>query len=166
MTGQSGFFGAHPTQHLSLANLVQWGDHLSVGHREIDAQHKAILDLGTRLYEGWRGGNHGETLQPLVAKLGKLLPAHLDFEERVLEKIGYADLAQHAAEHRKITSDFAEMEERFFSATHGHAPANGSLLAPSWPVMQFFLAFAIGHVSTSDMSYCRALAASSETKRS
>jgi hemerythrin len=146
-------------KHLSLGRLIQWGDHLSVGHREIDAQHKAILELGTRLYEGWRGGSGVQALRPGVAKLGKLFPAHLTYEERVLAEIGYDDLEQHSAEHRKMRADFTEMEARFADGKDDQASASGSLLAPGWPIMQFFLEFALGHVGTSDMNYCRALAA-------
>ena len=147
-------------QQPSLARLIQRGDHLSVGHQEIDAQHKAIMELGMRLYEGWRGGSSVGVLRPLVAKLGKLLPAHLAYEERVLAGIDYDDLQQHAAEHAKMSADFTDLEARFADVKDGQVPASGSLLAPGWPIMQFFLGFTLGHVGTSDMSYCRALAAS------
>lgn len=147
-------------QQLSLARLIQWGDHLAVGHQEIDAQHKAIMELGMRLYEGWRGGSGVKTLRPLVAKLGKLFPAHLAYEERVLAEIGFEDLDQHAAEHRKMSADFAVLEDRFAGVKDDEVSASGSLMAPGWPIMQFFLEFTLGHVGTSDMSYCRALAAS------
>ena len=34
--------GRTQMQDQSINHLIQWGDHLSVGHPEIDAQHKEI----------------------------------------------------------------------------------------------------------------------------
>ncbi len=52
------------------------GDHLAVDHPGIDAQHKAIFELGTKVYETWRAGGGVEVLRPAADKLASLLPAH------------------------------------------------------------------------------------------
>lgn len=155
----AGLFGRIPMQHHALNNLIQWGDHLSVEHPGIDAQHKAIFDLGMKVYETWRGGGGVEILRPAVDKLAHLLPAHFSYEEKLLAKIGYAGLEQHAAEHRSMLNDLADMHGRFHSLKDGHESPGGSVLAPGWSIMQFILAFTVGHVMSSDMSYCQALAA-------
>ena len=160
MIGRTALFGRVPLQHLAMTNLIQWGDHLSVGNREIDAQHKAIFDLGGRIHENWRGGAAVDALRPLVDKLANLLPAHFSYEERRLAEIGYDDLDHHEAEHRSMLKDFARVRERFHALEDGHQSRGGSLLAPGWPIMQFFLEFSVGHVMSSDMSYAQALTAS------
>jgi hemerythrin len=147
-------------QHLALNNLIQWGDHYSVDHPEIDAQHKAILELGTKVYENWRAGAPVNVLRAAVDKLARLLEAHFAYEERLLAEIGYKALEQHAAEHRSMLKEISEMQD-YFQALHGEkGEAGGSVLAPGWPVVQFVLEFSVGHVSTSDMSYYQALIAS------
>jgi len=153
-------FGRIQIQHLSVNNLIQWGDHLSVEHSGIDAQHKAIFGLGTKVYENWKDGGSIDVLRPAVDKLENLLKAHFSFEEQLLAEIGYQDLGQHAAEHRSMLAEMEMMKERFHTFKDGHESVGGSLLAPGWPIMQFVLGFTIGHVMSSDMSYCRALAAS------
>lgn len=154
-------FGRIQLQHLSVNNLIQWGDHLSVGHHEIDAQHKAIFDLGTKVYEIWRGGGSIDVLRPIMDKLDNLLKTHFSYEEGILAEIGYEPLEQHAAEHRSMLDDIAILQERFHTSKNGHKVLGGSLLAPGWPIMQLILGFAIGHVMSSDMNYCRALIAGS-----
>jgi hemerythrin len=141
-----------------MTNLVQWGDHMSVGVPEIDAQHKALFDLGTRIYENWRGGDSVKGLRPLVDKLSSLLPAHFAYEERRLVEADFADVDHHAAEHRGMLKEFADIHERFHAIDDGEHARGGSLLAPGWPIMQFVLGFTVGHVATSDMSYARTLA--------
>ncbi len=160
MTANNALFGRVQLQHLSVTNLIQWGDHLSVDHPGIDAQHKAIFDLGTRVYETWRGGAGVDALRPAVGKLASLLKAHFAYEERLLAEIGYVGLDAHAAEHRQMLEELEIMHGRFHRPNDGDAPGAGSVQAPGWSVMQFMLGFTIGHVMSSDMSYCRALNAS------
>jgi hemerythrin-like metal-binding protein len=159
MKTNNALFGRLQLQHHSVNNLIQWGDHLSVEHPEIDAQHRAIFDLGTKVYESWRGGAKVDALRPAVDKLANLLPAHCAFEERLLADIGYDDLDQHVAEHRRMLDELAAMRQRFHAFADNHESPGGSLLAPGWPIMQFILGFTVGHVMSSDMSYCRALGA-------
>jgi hemerythrin-like metal-binding protein len=147
-------------QHLSVTKLIQWGDHLSVEHSGIDAQHKAVFDLGTTLYEHWRAGGSIDVLRPAVDKLANLLEAHFSYEERLLTEIGYSGLDEHVAEHRSMLNDLEMMKSRFHTFKDGHETSGGSLLSPGWSIMQFILGFSIGHVMSSDMSYCRSLIAS------
>ena len=160
MSSNNVMFGRVQLQHFSITNLIQWGDHLSVEDTGIDAQHKAIFDLGAKVYENWRGGGSVDSLRPAVDKLANLLHAHFSYEERLLAEIGYDGLDQHAAEHRGMLNDLAIMQGRFHTLKDGQESRGGSLLAPGWSIMQFILAFTIGHVMSSDMSYCRALGAS------
>jgi hemerythrin-like metal-binding protein len=160
MSIDAALFGRVQMQHLSINNLIQWGDHLSVEHPGIDAQHKAIFDLGTKVHEDWRSGASVDALRPAVDKLARFLPAHFSYEERVLAEIGYDGLDQHVAEHRSMLDDLAVMHGRFHTLKDGHESRGGSVLAPGWSIMQFILEFTVGHVMSSDMSYCRTLVAS------
>jgi hemerythrin len=160
MSINNAFFGRVQLQHIFVTNLIQWGDHFSVEHPGIDAQHEAIFDLGAKVYENWRSGGSVDVLRPAVDKLANLLQAHFSYEERLLVEIGYVGLDEHVAEHRSMLNDLEIMQERFHTFRDGHESPGGSLLAPGWPIMQFILGFTIGHVMSSDMSYCRALIAS------
>jgi len=75
-------FGRMQLQHHSLSNLIQFGDHLYVEHPAIDAQHRAIFDLGTNVYQNWRCGGSIDVLRPALEKLTNLMQSHFSFEER------------------------------------------------------------------------------------
>jgi hemerythrin-like metal-binding protein len=152
-------------QPLSLIKLVEWGDHYSVGQSAIDAQHKEIFNLGINVYENWCNGKGVSELLPTVEKLEKLLKVHFAFEESLLAEIGYEGLTEHVEEHHRMLSDMEAMTEdlskRLLLLKGGSKSSRGgSMLSPDWPLMQFFLGFAVGHVSTSDMHYSKALTAS------
>jgi hemerythrin len=143
----------------SITQLMQWGDHLSVGHPEIDAQHREIYDFGAEIYESWRDGVRLGTLRMAVDTLLKLLRAHFLYEERLLAGIGYAGLKQHVAEHRAMLKELQEMREHFETLIDDDDSPGGSVLSPNWSVMRFILGFSLGHVMTSDMNYSQPLKA-------
>ena len=60
-------------QPFAMNNLVQLGDHLSVDHPGIDAQHKAIFELGAKIYDNWRSGAKVAVLRSAIDKLATLL---------------------------------------------------------------------------------------------
>ena len=152
-------FGRMQLQHLSLSNLIQFGDHLFVDHPVIDAQHKVIFKLGVSVYEHWRNGEGLDVLRPAVEKLSNLMHAHFSFEERVLHDIGYEDLKEHAAEHRGMRDELSLMHEQFHCFKEREEVRGGSLQAPGWSIMEFILGFTVGHVAHSDMAYNRTLVA-------
>ena len=152
--------GRTQMQSQSINQLIQWGEHLSVGHPEIDAQHKEIYDFGAEIYESWRDGVRLGELRIAADNLMKLLRAHFLFEERLLAGIGYSDLKQHVAEHRSMLKELQDMREHFDTLGDDDDSPGGSVLSPNWSVMRFILGFSLGHVMTSDMSYCQSLMAS------
>jgi hemerythrin-like metal-binding protein len=157
-------YGRTQQQLLSLTNLIAWGEHYAVGHSGIDAQHKKIFDLGFSVYENWRDSGDIDLLHPRMEKLAGLLEAHFRYEESILDEIGYGDLNEHAAEHQSMLKEMEVMQdtvkERLVQLEKGGGFRGGSILAPDWPVMQFFMGFAIWHVTYSDMRYFEVLAAS------
>jgi hemerythrin-like metal-binding protein len=106
-------FGQAPTNHLSLAKLIQFGDHLFVEHPALDVQHKAIFKLGIGVHENWRSGKSADVLPPAPKQLTNLMHSHFTYEERVLGEIGYEDLKDHATEHRLMRDELSDIHDRF-----------------------------------------------------
>ncbi len=157
--------GRTQMQDQTVNHLIKWGDHLSVGHPEIDAQHKEIYEFGAEIYESWRDGVRVGELRISTDKLYGLLRTHFIYEERLLAKIGYGDLKRHAAEHRSMLKELQAMSEHFKTLCDDDDSPGGSVLSPNWSVMQFILGFAFGHVMTSDMSYVQPLKVGSNSEQ-
>ena len=152
--------GRTQMQDQAINHLMQWGDHLSVGHPEIDAQHREIYEFGAEIYESWREGVRVGELRLAADRLLKLLRAHFVYEERLLAGIGYADIKQHVAEHRSMLKELQGMRDHFETIGDDDDSPGGSVLSPNWSVMRFILGFSLGHVMTSDMNYSQSLIAS------
>ena len=157
--------GRTQMQDQSINHLIKWGDHLSVGDPEIDAQHKEIYEFGAEIYESWRDGVRLGELRISTDRLFALLRAHFLYEERLLGGIGYGDLKRHVAEHRSMLKELQAMQEHFKTLADDDDSPGGSVLSPNWSVMQFVLAFTLGHVMTSDMSYVQPLQASRNSEQ-
>ena len=147
-------------QNSSVNNVIQWGEHLSVEHPVIDAQHKAIFDLGSDFYENWRSGASVDLLRPAVDKLGNLMHAHFTYEERVLTNICYSGLIEHAAEHRIMLDKLQIMQDYVYTFKLDQKVRRGSLQTPGWKIMELIFGFTVGHLMSSDMSYSLAIMAS------
>jgi len=160
-------YGRNQQQLFSLPNLIRWGDHFSVDHSGIDAQHKKIFNLGLTVYENWGDGCDIDMINPSMEKLAVLLEEHFLYEEGILDKIGYEDLDEHVAEHHSILKDMVAMKEKInehhLLLKGGRNTPGGSVLALERPVMQFFMGFALWHVTYTDMRYCKALTGSRNT---
>jgi hemerythrin-like metal-binding protein len=152
----SSIFGGISLQHLSLSRLLQFGDHLVVEHPEIDAQHKAIFELGIGVYGDWRGGGSLDVLRPAVDKLSNLMHSHFAYEEQVLEEIGYDDLKSHAVEHQVLRDELSMLHDR---CNRPASVGGTTAMAPGDEIMQFVLGLTVEHVGTSDLRYYRALRA-------
>ena len=141
------FFGRVPMLQHSLQNLVQWGEHLSVDHPGIDAQHEVIFNLVSEVHDLWRCNASVIQLSSVVDKLAEVLGNHFRYEERMLEETDYPKLPEHAGEHRMMLEELETIRKRLTG--DGNA-----LPEPGWVLLNFMLGVTVGHILSSDIDYC------------
>jgi hemerythrin len=145
-------FGASPLMRYSLSHIVEWSDHLSVDHPGVDAQHKLIFERVGEVHDLWRRNAKLADLRVAVDRLAGVLETHFHYEERMLAETAYPNLAEHAAEHRALLDELA--------AIRGGLGGDGKALPESgWALLDFLLGVTVGHIVSSDIEYCRYVAA-------
>lgn len=92
--------------------LIDWSDAIAVGIPEIDAQHRRLVDLLNALHAVSAGGNHGQTAR-ILRELTDYTVTHFAYEERLLEAVGYPDLAAHRASHAALVARVGDITARF-----------------------------------------------------
>jgi hemerythrin-like metal-binding protein len=132
--------GPHGLAHFALGNLVEWGDHLSVGNQIIDAQHEVIFGLALKVHELWRALTEVSELRPVVKRLYNALEAHFSYEEALFAETGYPKLDACRTEHRMTLSQLNAIRQRFAGQAQ---PAH---LNPSWTGLDFVLGVTVGHI--------------------
>ncbi len=118
-----------------------WSDDLSVGIPGIDGDHRGILDLIARLHGAFDAPDADSTVRDALARIAEYAERHFQREESMLERAGYAFLAQHRQRH-----DTFRAYVTAFSNQDVPLPQLGELL--SWLVDWW-----VGHIGSEDKLY-------------
>jgi hemerythrin len=89
---------------------MQWRDTYSLGIREIDEQHRALIGNFTTIEEAIRQGENWSTVYFHVADLKESARFHFTCEEALMRLFGYPDLRLHTAEHAHFFKVLSEIE--------------------------------------------------------
>ena len=78
-------------------SLLQWNSTLQLGHAQIDAEHRRLVDLLNALYDAMQAGQGREVCGKILADLVDYTRVHFAAEERLMAQQGYAQTATHKA---------------------------------------------------------------------
>lgn len=95
--------------------VMPWSNLLSVGVRDIDDQHRVLVDILNRLGDVVMGDVTEWNEKAVLADLLQYTAQHFGFEERLMRKAGYAGVDAHVREHREFILQIKAMTERFNS---------------------------------------------------
>lgn len=92
--------------------LLTWNDRLSVGIREMDQQHKRLVDLINQLYDAMGMGKGDNVKSVVLNDLLTYTRVHFAAEERLMEKHAYPHFARHKQLHDELTEQVLHLNER------------------------------------------------------
>lgn len=95
--------------------LFVWDDKYSVGIREIDGQHKVLIDMLNQLYDAMQSGKSNEILMGIILKLVNYTKTHFSTEEKYFDRFGYPETLSHKKEHEKFTQKVLTFKSDFDS---------------------------------------------------
>lgn len=93
--------------------LFEWSDKYSVNIKEIDSQHKNLVDLLNSLHDSMKVGKGSEVLGKTLTELIQYVGTHFDAEEKLLRTHGYPEYNSHKAEHTKLTQKVIGFQKDF-----------------------------------------------------
>jgi len=127
--------------------FVAWRPEYSVHIQEIDRQHQALVALIRELQEAMEEGRGRVFQHTLIERLVSYTKGHFRFEEGLMRERGYASLDEHIEQHRMLTGQVIEIQQRIHD---GGSVSNASilLLLRSWLT---------DHIMQHDHKYARAL---------
>lgn len=107
--------------------LMDWNDSFSVGIREIDTQHKRLIDLINQLYRGIMLEQGDEVIGGTLDELVNYTVNHFGYEEKLFDKHGYPDKEEHLAKHKILIQQVTEHCQKF-QETGGDMQVGNALL--------------------------------------
>ena len=86
-----------------MKEFVKWNKKYSLGLKEIDSQHKKLLDFINEAHELLSMKNNKEEANKLVEELISFVRVHFGTEEKYFREFKYDGAGVHIAEHNRIT---------------------------------------------------------------
>ncbi len=94
-------------------SLFVWSDKYSVNIKEIDRQHKVLVDSLNQLFEAMRDGSARELIGGILDKLVNYTNVHFTYEEDLMKKHNYPDLAAQVKSHEAFVKKITDFDEKF-----------------------------------------------------
>jgi len=123
--------------------FINWDDSFSVNVKEIDAQHKKLVNMLNELYDAMRQGKGKEILGKTISGLIEYTDVHFKTEEKYFDKFGYPETEQHKKEHSDFVQKVLDFKKDFESGK----------LTLTVKVMNFLKEWLQNHIKGSDKKY-------------
>ncbi len=120
-----------------------WNDKYSVGIKELDAQHKQLINILNELYEAMQNATAQNALGKIINELVSYTKLHFATEEKYMERYNYSGLASQKKEHEKFVEKVNLFKQDFESGK----------LALSLNVASFVKDWLSSHILGSDKQY-------------
>ncbi len=98
-----------------MKNLVEWTKDLSVGIEEIDEQHKVLVGLVNRLYQGIIHQADVALVQQVFNELVQYTVIHFSVEESLMRIFDYPAYDDHKHCHQELTKQVFDLQNKFKS---------------------------------------------------
>lgn len=95
------------------SGLLRWGNHYSLGIREIDHEHEALIELLNRLDIAFHEGQNAGILRAALRQVVSATEAHFRNEERLMTEFDYPEAASHKNEHDFLVAHASEFQSSF-----------------------------------------------------
>ncbi len=126
-----------------MANIFAWSERYSVGHEQLDRQHRQILNLCEQVHAlSPLDSSYSERIHDILNDMSAYAANHFRTEEAVLGAINYPDLAEQKQEH----NDYFEGLTALLMESMSTVPSQKKLSA-------FLEDWWIDHILVSDMQY-------------
>jgi len=124
---------------------IEWEDNYSVGHQEIDNQHKQWIAFYNELHDYMMsGGTEGKQLE-MLKKIIDYTDYHFKYEEHLMKEFGFEHLIPHVREHVAFRN---KMTELYNDVEHGELVLNSQLLSK-------MLNWLTDHILSEDKKYAK-----------
>jgi hemerythrin len=94
-------------------SFMKWEAEYSVGHAEIDAQHRDMIEILNEFFEALKDGQASEQQKQLLERFVACTEKHFDTEERELCRVDYHDLISHRRLHDGLRTAIADFAQTF-----------------------------------------------------
>jgi hemerythrin len=124
-------------------SIIQWDQSFSVGVKEIDNQHKKLVQMICDLHDAMRSGKGKTQMESILKELENYTVEHFGYEENLLEQNKYPGFLNHHKEHEKFVDKVVAFGNDF----------RENRAALTTEIMDFLKNWLVGHIKGIDKKY-------------
>jgi hemerythrin len=126
------------------AMLISWDASISVGVKQIDDEHKQLIQIANSLHDAMKAGRGRDVEGDILNRLLNYTKTHFDAEDQLMKRDAYPEYERHKKEHNSLMLDvYAAIKD--YQDGHGPLPAN---------IMQFIKDWLLTHIKDTDKRLC------------
>ena len=123
--------------------LLNWNDSYSVNIKEIDGQHKKLIDMINTLHDAMKVGKGSQMIGDVLKSLIDYTGSHFATEEKYMKLHGYPGYENHKKEHNQLVMQVLDVQKNLHS---GKAPLTQE-------IMSFLKNWLVNHIQGEDKKY-------------
>lgn len=120
--------------------VFEWSDDLSVGVKEIDEQHKRLIDFINGLHDSIEQGEKRESVEKFLDELVEYTEFHFSTEERLMYQYLYVSRLAHKEGHEHLLFQVRQLLHDLHKQT---API-------TWHTLEFLKEWLLDHILHAD----------------
>jgi hemerythrin len=93
--------------------LITWRVVLAVNIKEVDDQHKQLIEILNTLHDSMRQEKGKKVLDSVLKRLADYTVYHFGTEERLFQEYGYPEAEEHKREHDAFTKQVLDFQKAF-----------------------------------------------------
>jgi hemerythrin len=122
---------------------MEWQDNFSVNIKEIDQQHRKLVEMINSLYEAMAAKKGREAHKAIIDGMVDYAAVHFRTEDRYMTRYNYPATLTHQKEHENFTAKAMDLKER--------ASRDGFIL--TLEIMNFLRDWLQNHILGTDKQY-------------
>lgn len=93
--------------------FIEWDEHLSVGVKVFDQEHKELVALVNKLNQALKAGSAKKTMEDILQSLVNYTKIHFKHEEDYMVLYDYPEYQKHKQEHEALTNQVLDFLHRY-----------------------------------------------------
>ena len=123
--------------------IMIWNETYSVGVRELDDQHKALIRMINEMQYAMNNDKGQEAISSIVKQMFDYMEVHFTTEEGYMQRCDYPGLLAHQQKHGEFRDKAKDLGDR----------VNSGEFVLSFEIIQFLSDWLQNHIMVTDMKY-------------
>lgn len=123
--------------------LINWSNDYSLDIKQIDDQHRILVDLINQLYGAFKKGTAKKQFVTIIKGLVDYTDYHFGVEEKYFKDFGYEESSGHVEQHSAFVNKIKEFQKAF----------DAGEVTVTYDLMSFLKDWLVNHILVSDRKY-------------